>query len=253
MRFLELVVLRMFLWVGLPCLLAVLAIGPKRFGRAVQRGWNWLFKRRLEPEEVLNRVVQEHQQHVGAMKQVLDRAEAAEFEITQNIEKSEANVACLEGEARKLAGSHDDLGARAVLYKLNLEKAAIETFRSQRERQQTHIAEVRRHLYLMELQLRQYDVGRRILLSQLAEAKTLEQQAAIAEKFDPFNAVANWEKAEGMVQEKSVNARAVERVYADMAEIPLTHQQAQVDPALLDAQLNDLKKQVEKRKNREME
>jgi phage shock protein A len=251
MRFLELVVLRMLLWVGLPCLLAVLAIGPKRFGRAVAKGWNWLFRRRLEPEEVLDRVVQEHQQHVAALKQVLDRAEGAEVEIKENIERSERNVAELEEEAKVLAGSRDDLGARAVLYKLNLERAAIDTFKTQLDRQRKHIAEVRRHLYLVELQLRQYDVGRRILLSQLAEAKTLEQQASIAEKFDPFNAVANWEKAEGIVEEKTFNAKAVERVYADMAEIPLTKEQAQVDPALLDAQLEDLKKHANRQKSLE--
>ena len=39
--------------------------------------------------------------------------------------------------------------------------------------------------------LRQYDVGRSILLTQLAQAEKFEQQYAIAGHFDPFNAVAN--------------------------------------------------------------
>jgi len=103
---------------------------------------------------------------------------------------------------------------------------------------------VRRHLYLMELQTRQYEVGRSILLSQLAEAKTVEQQAAIATHFDPFNAVSSWQRAEGMVQEKALNAKAAERVYADLVEMPLTSQPAQVDPAALDAQLAELKGRI---------
>src|SRR5262249_47271727 len=101
--------------------------------------------------------------------------------------------------------------------------------------------ESRRRLYLVELQLRQYEVGRSILLSQLAEAQTVEQQYAIANNFDPFSAVANWQQAEGMVQEKALTARAAEQVYTDIAEIPLAGQPVQVDSAALDAQLAELK------------
>jgi hypothetical protein len=92
--------------------------------------------------------------------------------------------------------------------------------------------------------LRQYEVGRSILLSQLAEAKSVEQQYAIATNFDPFNAIANWQQAEGLVQEKALNARAFEQVYADLAEMPLAGQPAQVDHAALDAQLAALKARI---------
>jgi phage shock protein A len=127
---------------------------------------------------------------------------------------------------------------------VNLERLAVNSFQEQLTRQREHIAEARRRLYLLELQLRQYEVGRSILLSQLAEAKTVEQQYAIANNFDPFSAVAHWQQAEGMVQEKALTARAVEQVYNDVAEMPLAGQPAQVDPAALDAQLAALKTQL---------
>ena len=241
MRYFELVLLRLVLWIGLPMLLAVLAVGPRRFMKGLKRGWAWLWRRRLDPEEVLTRVVQDHERHVDALRDVVARSEAAVREIAENIGQSEKNVAALEAEAGKSAAGGDDLDARAVLYKLNLERAAIDSFRAQLERQKAHTAEARRNLYLMELRLRQYEVGRSILLSQLAEAKTVEQQAAIAEKFDPFNAVANWEKAEGVVEKQSLQAKASQRVYADLTEMPLTNRPLQVDPAELDAQLEELK------------
>jgi phage shock protein A len=235
------VLLRVLVWGGLPLLLVVLGIGPRRVWGAVKRGWTWLWTRRLDPEEVLTRVVQGHQKHVADLRDVLSRAEAAEKEIGRHLQTSEDNIASLDKEAHKLAGQGDDLGARAALYRLNLERAAADTFRQQRQRQQEHIADLRRHLYLMELRLRQYEVGRQILLAQLAEAKTVEQQAAIAAGFDPFNAVANWQRAEGMVEEKALTTRAKARVYADTAEMPLTTQPARVDPEELDAQLAALK------------
>ena len=244
MPFVEYVLLRVILWVGLPLLLGVIAVGPRRVWGGVKRAWHWLWKRRLDPEEALTQVVQGHQKHVTALREVLSRCEAAEAEIARNIRQSDENIAALDDEARKKATQGDDLGARAVLYKLNLERAAVDSFRQQLERQRYHIAEVRRHLFLVELQLRQYEVGRSILLSQLAEAQTIEQQADIAAHFDPFNAVANWKKAEGLVQEKAVNARAVERVYADMAEMPMTVQPPPTEPAALDAQLAELKARV---------
>ena len=249
MSFLEPVLLRLALWIGLPMLLVILAIGPSRSWRAVEKAWNWLWNRRLDPEEVLNRVVKEHEKHVAALRGVLSRSEAAEAEILSNLRTSENNIAAHEKEASKMAAHGDDLGARAVLYKLNLERAAVDSFGAQLERQRNHIADVRRHLYLMELQTRQYEVGRSILLSQLAEAKTVEQQAAIATHFDPFNAVSSWQRAEGMVQEQALNARAAERVYADLVEMPLSSQPVQVDPAALDAQLAELKGRLGKVQN----
>ncbi len=119
-------------------------------------------------------------------------------------------------------------------------------FRQQLDRQRAHISDVRRHLYLGELQLRQYEVGRSILLSQLAEAQTVEQQAAIAAHFDPFNAVADWKRAEGIVQEKALTARATEQVYADLLDVPLINQAETVDPQILEAQLAELKARAAK-------
>jgi phage shock protein A len=233
--------LRAFLWAGLPTALVIVCIGPRRVWTNVKAAWNWVWARRLEPEEVLSRVVREHQKHVADLKDVLARAEAADTDILQNLQKSEQATAALEKEARDLLKKGDDLGARAALYRLNLERAAVGTFRQQQQRQRERIADLRRHLYLMELRLRQYEVGRKILLAQLAEAKTVEQQATIAAKFDPFHAVADWQKAEGMVEEKAINSRAMAHLYADIAEVPLTDQAARVDSADLDAQLAELK------------
>jgi hypothetical protein len=108
------------------------------------------------------------------------------------------------------------------------------------------VAESRRRLYLIELQLRQYEVGRSILLSQLAEAQTVEQQFAIANNFDPFSAIANWHQAEGIVQEKALTARAAERVYSDIVELPPVAQPAQHDATALEAQLAELKASLDK-------
>ena len=114
------------------------------------------------------------------------------------------------------------------------------SFEQHLERQRESIAESRRRLYLLELQLRQFEVGRSILLSQLAAAKTLEQQYAIANQFDPFSAVANWSRAEGMVQDKAITARAVERVHADTNDLAAPGT-PEVDPIVLEAQLAELK------------
>src|SRR5262245_16244594 len=109
MRYFELVLLRLILWIGLPMLLAVLAVGPRRFWGGLKRGWNWLWKRRLDPEEVLTRVVEEHQKHVAALRDVVARSEAAMHDLERNIEKSEQNVAALEAEAGTSAAGGDDL------------------------------------------------------------------------------------------------------------------------------------------------
>lgn len=241
MRFLELILLRLVMWGILPVLLVVLVVGPGRVRSAWRRCWKWLWERRLDPQAVLTRVVRQHEAHVTAMRQALAQAEATEAEIDRNARKSAENLAAFEKEAQRLAESGDDLGARAALYKLNLEQQAVAAFRDQGERQRQHIAEARRRLYQIELQLRQYEVGRSILLGQLAEARSVEQQWAIIHHFDPFQAVANWQKAEWLVQEKASNARAVEQVYADTVDVPAGSPPAAVESAALDAQLAELK------------
>ena len=240
MRFIELFLLRAFLLVGLPLLLAVLLVGPQRLWNAVKRGWHWLWQRRMEPEEILAQVVRQHETSVEAAKHVIAQAEAAEQEILRGIEQSEHNVATLEAESQKLASSGDEEGAKEALYRLNLEKLALDNFRRQLAEQRRVIAENRRRRFLLELQLRQYEVGRSILLSQLAEAEQVEQQYAIARQFDPFNAVADWQRAEAAVQEKAINARALERVQSDIAEMATNHNN-EVDPSVVEAQLAELR------------
>jgi phage shock protein A len=241
MGFFEVATLRLVLWIVLPATLIVLLIGPRRAQRSLEAFWNWLWQKRRDPETILTQVVKRHEARIAALKEALSRSESAEREITCTMKKSADNVQVLEDEARACVLRQDDLGARAALYKLTLERLACKGFDEQLSRQQQHIAEARKRFYLLELQLRQYEVGRSILLSQLAEARTVEQQYAIADNFDPFNAIANWQQAEGMVQEKAVSARAVERVYTDLVEMPLAGQPAQVDSAMLDAQLAELK------------
>src|SRR5262249_45916853 len=127
-----------------------------------------------------------------------------------------------------------------------LEQSAIENFREQLERHCGMIAESRHRLFMLELQLRQYEVGRSILLSQLAQAEKTEEQYAIARQFDPFNAVANWQKAEGLVLQKSLNARAKERVYVDTTDMDVRYPSSAIDPAVLEAQLASLRAQTNK-------
>jgi phage shock protein A len=250
MAFLEQIVLRFLVWFALPVALVILAIGPKRVGRWARHFWAWLWHKRLEPEAILTQVVHAQQNRIAALKTVLARSEAAERDISRNLQESEESIARLREEAQAHVARGDDLGARAALYKVNLERLAVNAFREQFARQHEHVTDARRRLHLLELQLRQYEVGRSILLSQLAEARTVEQQYAIASNFDPFSAVANWQQAEGMVHEKALTARAVEQVYADTAEIPLARQPAQVDAAALDAELAELKAQAGKSSER---
>src|SRR5262249_51868919 len=154
------------------------------------------------------------------------------------------SIAVLEREVREMVRTGDDLGARAALYKLNLERLAIQGFQTQLAQQKERIDQTRRRLHLLELQLRQYEVGRSILLSQLAEAKTVEQQYALANQFDPFSAVAAGVRTEGDVQQAARDARAAERVLTDTADLPLSGQAVRIDPELLDAQLAELKEQM---------
>jgi phage shock protein A len=230
-------------------LLIALAVGPSRSWQLVRRGWAWLTDRRQDPADVLNRVVQEHEKNIQAVREALRQAESTQAEIARNLKRSEENINALEAEARACSRAEDDLGARAALHKLNLERLAAANFKDQLQRQKARIDESRRRLHLLELQLRQYEVGRSILLSQLAEAKTVEQQYALASQFDPYNAVADWHKAEGEVQQAAQSARAAEQVLADTADLPLGGQPVRIDPALIDAQLAELKAQARRSDN----
>lgn len=232
---------RALLWPTLFLILVTIGVGPARIWRTLKRLWAWVDDRRHEPTEVLNRVVHEHEKNIRQLKDVLNQSETAQTEIVRNMKKSEEILAALEREAKVLAGADDDLGARAALYKMNLERLAVGGFQEQLAQLKTRIDQARRRLHLLELQLRQYEVGRSILLAQLAEAKTVEQQYALASEFDPFSAVAAWTRAEGSVREASRNARAVEQVYTDTADLPLNGQPVRIEPELLDMQLAELK------------
>jgi phage shock protein A len=243
------VLLRLVVWVGLPILLVALAVGPARSARLVSRAWAWLTDRRQEPAEVLNRVVKEQEKSIAAVREALRQAESTQAEIARNLKRGEENVTALEAEARACARADDDLGARAALHKLNLERLAAAGFRDQLQQHKGRIDESRRRLHLLELQLRQYEVGRSILLSQLAEARTVEQQYALASQFDPYNAVADWHRAEGEVRQAAQSARAAEQVFADTADLPLGGRPVRIDPALIDAQLAELKAQAHRSDN----
>jgi phage shock protein A len=244
MPVLELFVLRLLVWVGLPLLLLALVLGPARTRQLLRAPFAWMLDRRHEPTEVLNRVVKEQEKKIKALQQVLRQAETTQAEIARNKHKSEESITALEVEARVHASRGDDLGARAALSKLNLERLAVQGFQEQLAQQEARIVQTRRRLHLLELQLRQYEVGRSILLTQLAEAKTVEQQYALASQFDPLGAVAEWMKAEGTVQEATQSARAAEAVYQDTADLPLGGQPVRIDPQLVEAQLEDLKAQI---------
>jgi phage shock protein A len=240
----EMFMLRILAWGVLPVLLVVLAVGPSRAWQFVRKAWAWVEDRRHEPTEVLNRVVREHEKNIHQLKDVLQQSESAQADIVRNMRRSEDSIAGLEREARAAVSADDDLGARAALYKINLERLAVGGFKEQLNHQKLRIDQARRRLHLLELQLRQYEVGRSILLAQLAEAKTVEQQYALASEFDPFSAVAAWTRAEGCVQQVAQTARAAEQVYTDTADLPLNGQPVRIDPVLLDQQLAELKAQL---------
>jgi phage shock protein A len=155
MPFVEFFLLRLVLWIGLLSALVALAIGPRRLWRGVKRAWTVAWRKRLDPEEILTQVVQQHQQHVKAVRAALSQAEAAEAAIRENLRQSEERLTPLEPESKRLAAAGDELGARAALYKINLERSAIENFREQLQRQCAMITETRHRLYSLELQLRQ--------------------------------------------------------------------------------------------------
>lgn len=244
MPFVEYFLLRLVLWVGLLAALVTLAVGPSKLKRGIKRIWSIAFRKRLDPEEILTQVVLQQEQHVKAVRAAIAKAEVAEAAIRDNLRQSEEHVPVLEAEAERLATAGDELGARAALYKKQLEQSAIESFREHLERHCKMIAESRHRLFMLELQLRQYEVGRSILLSQLAQAETTEEQYQIARHFDPFHAVSTWQQAEGLVLEKSLNARAKERVYADTAEMTMSYPNSAIDPSVLEAQLAELRAQL---------
>src|SRR5260370_5135232 len=101
MLFLEVFLLRFAVWFGLPVLLLVLVLGPRRVGRAVARGWRWFWNKRLEPEDILTSVVKQQQQHVVALRQVLERCEAAEMDIARNLGQSKDNIGKLGEQAKR--------------------------------------------------------------------------------------------------------------------------------------------------------
>jgi len=234
-RLFEYLILRGLLFVGLPVLLAVLALGPSRCRAIAGRVWSQLWQRKQEPEEVIEQVVKQYREMVVALNQTLARAHAADEMLGRNIDQSEANLVTLDDEAREAARRGDDLEAKGVLFKTTLERQALESFREQRARHARQIDEIRRNLYAAELQLRQYEVGRELLLAQLAEAKSVEQQYRIASEFDPFSAVANWKKAENMVEEKQMSARVIGRVEADLRKALEADGVSGTDAALRDA------------------
>lgn len=215
-RLFEYLILRGLLFVGVPIMLFALAVGPARCRAIAGRVWSRIWQRKQEPEEVIEQVVQQYRAMVGSLNQTLDRAHSADATLERNIEESEANLTRLEVEAREAAKRGDDLVAKGVLFKSNLERQALAAFTEQQARHARQTDEIRRNLYAAQLQLRQYEVGRELLLAQLAEAKTVEQQYRIASEFDPFSAVGNWKQAENMVEEKQISARAIGRVEADL-------------------------------------
>jgi phage shock protein A len=245
----EVALLRMLVWGVAPLLLVAVAVGPSRSWRVLRRVWAWIDDRRHEPTEVLNRVVREHEKNIRQLKDVLSQSETAHSEIVRNLQKSEEAMGRLDRESRAAALADDDLGARAALYKINLERLAVQGFREQLALQRERIDQARRRLHLLELQLRQYEVGRSILLAQLAEAKTVEQQYALASQFDPFSAVAAWNRAEGSVHQAARSAKAVEQVFEDTADMPLSGQPVRIDPGLLDVQLAELKAEMRRKDN----
>ena len=104
----ELFLLRVLVWVVVPVLLVVAAIGPARCSRMLHKLWSWFVDSRHEPTDVLNRVVSGHETSIQALREVLRQAEAAQADIVRNNRRSEDNITAGEEEAlRDLAG--DDL------------------------------------------------------------------------------------------------------------------------------------------------
>ncbi len=115
MGMLELYVLRLILWIGLPLLLVVLLVGPSRTRRGCHFAWKWLTRRRLDPEQILTHVVRQHEEHVAALRKLLTQEEAAEAAILTNLKQSGQNLSDLEQQTRSLSQQGDDLAPRGAL------------------------------------------------------------------------------------------------------------------------------------------
>ena len=84
MRFVEFLFLRGVLFVGLPVLLAVLLIGPARVWKSLKKAGYFLFRSRLEPEQILARVVRQHEQHVALVRKALGQAKTPSWRSELN-------------------------------------------------------------------------------------------------------------------------------------------------------------------------
>jgi phage shock protein A len=241
MRLVELLLIRTLLWFGLPVLLLLLAVGPQRLWQGITAGLRWAFGRRPDPERTLGEIVRQQQDRVVRERKMLAQAEMAEAGIVGSLQTSEANGAKLAGEARALVTRDDDAGARAALYKLNLERMAADGFRRQLDQQRQWIADARRRLYVLELQLRQYEVGRSVLLCQLAQAQSLEEQYKIAHGFDPSGVIAEWRRTEELVERKAVSAKAADPLWQEKELACAGITPSRIDPRTLDAQLAQLR------------
>jgi phage shock protein A len=241
MPIVEQFLLHLFLWVVLPLLLIAVLAGPKRTKRFLERFWFNMTTSAQNPALVMERVVKEHEANIRSLKDVLRQAEGIQQEIAKNLRQCEEAMPALEKEAKELVAKGDDLGARAALSRLHLERRAAEGFRAQKAEEEARITQARRRLHLLELQLRQFELNRRILLNQLAEAKTVEQQYALANRFDPYNAVGAWMRTEGMVAEERDAARILDQLYAQTTDLPAGGQPALIDPEMVEADLARLK------------
>ena len=103
MAFVEYFLLRLLLWLGLLSALVALAVGPRRLRSGIKRIWSIVFRKRLDPEEILTNVVLQHEQHVKAVRDALGKAEVAEAALRANLKQSEEHVPVLDAEQR-LAG-----------------------------------------------------------------------------------------------------------------------------------------------------
>ena len=70
-----------------------LAVGPRKLRSSIKRIWSMVFRKRLDPEEILTNVVLQHEQHVKAVREALGKAEAAEAALR----KSEAKRGACSG------------------------------------------------------------------------------------------------------------------------------------------------------------
>lgn len=246
--FFVVVLLRLIVWVGIPIFLLFVLVGPSRFGRGFGQFWNWLINNRHDPAAVIQRVVQQYEKQVGVMRTALHQAESTLAQIRKSIQTSDRNICEQEQEARRSVKVGDEDSARAALARRQLEELARKTFEAQRNHEQQRVTHIRRRLHLLELQLRQYEVGRSILLSKLAEARTVQEQYTLANHFDPFSAVAQWEQVEGTVKDEAEHARVIEQVLSDTAHMPLNQHHAHLDPNVIEMQLASLKDEMARKK-----